>query len=249
MRGVWIRAERVSGLNLGAIPVKRLLPIALACLSLAACTTTNTRVADVEAPRPPAGSQVILMEPGVQLGLLTASGITEPRADWSKAAKENLSREIAAQLQTRAHGFKVVDPEAEMDGRSGQLLRLNNAVGQSILLFTYGPLTLPTKGKDLDWTLGEGVKALGEAHGAQYALFVNANGNYASSGRVAAMVGMAMLGVSMPLGNQQVIASLVDLKTGQVVWFNVALAGPNADMREPAGAAALATSLLKNIPL
>ena len=229
--------------------MKRILPIALACLWLAACTTTSTRVADKEAPKPPAGSQVLLLEPDVQLGLLTASGVTDPRADWSKAAKDNLAREIEGQLKTRAHGFKMADPEAVMEGRTGQLLRLNGAVGQSIILFSYSGMTLPTKGKDFDWTLGDGVKALAEQHGAQYALFVNAKGNYASGGRVAASIGMAMLGVSLPMGQQQVMASLVDLKSGKVVWFNVAVAGPNADMRETEGAKSLTTSLLKNIPL
>lgn len=227
----------------------RMISIACACLWLAACTTTSTRVADKSGAKPPAGSQVLLVEPNVQLGLLTASGLNEPRADWSKAAKANLAREIEAQLKTRAHGFKMIDPELAMEGRTGQLLRLNGAVGQSIILFDYSGTKLPTKGQTFDWTLGEGVRALAEQHGAQYALFVNANGNYASGGRVATMIGMAMLGVSVPLGQQQVMASLVDLRTGKVAWFNVAVAGPNADMREVEGARALAESLLKNIPL
>lgn len=234
---------------LGGLYLKRIIPIALACLWLAACTTTSTRVANKDGPKPPAGSQVLMLEPDVQLGLLTASGVTDPRADWSKAAKDNLTREIEAQLKTRAHGFKMIDPEGMMQGRTGQLLRLNGAVGQSIILFNYSGLSLPTKGKDFDWTLGEGVRELGAQHGAQYALFVNANGNYASGGRVAATIGMAMLGVSLPMGQQQVLASLVDLKSGKVVWFNVAIAGPNADMREPEGAKSLTASLLKDIPL
>lgn len=235
--------------DLGGCILKRILPIALACAWLAACTTTSTRVADTTANKPPAGSQILLLEPKVELGLLTASGLTEPRADWSKTAKSNLALEIEAQLKTRSHGFKMIDPEAAMEGRTGQLLLLNGAVGQSIILFNYSGVTLPTKGKAFDWTLGEGVKALADQHGAQYALFVNAKGNYASGGRVAASIGMAMLGVSVPLGQQQVMASLVDLKTGKVAWFNVAVAGPNADMREPQGAKSLAESLLKNIPL
>ena len=229
--------------------MKRISLIAFACLWLAACTTTSTRVADKEAAKPPAGSQILLLEPSVELGLLTASGMTEPRADWSKSAQTNLAQEIEAQLKTRAHGFKMVDPEAAMEGRTGQLLRLNGAVGQSIILFSYSGLKLPTKGEAFDWTLGDGVKGLAEQHGAQYALFVNAKGNYASGGRVATSIGMAMLGVSVPLGQQQVMASLVDLKTGKVAWFNVAVAGPNADMREAEGAKSLAASLLKNIPL
>jgi hypothetical protein len=229
--------------------LKRILTIAFASLWLAACTTTSTRVADKAAVKPPAGSQVLLLEPAVELGLLTASGLTEPRADWSRSAQSNLAQEIEAQLKTRAHGFKMIDPEGAMEGRTGQLLRLNGAVGQSIILFNYSGMKLPTKGEAFDWTLGDGVKALAEQHGAQYALFVNAKGNYASGGRVATAVGMAMLGVSVPLGQQQVMASLVDLKTGKVAWFNVAVAGPNADMREPEGAKSLAESLLKNIPL
>jgi uncharacterized 2Fe-2S/4Fe-4S cluster protein (DUF4445 family) len=63
------------------------------------------------------------------------------------------------------------------------------------------------------------------------------------------MLGAAMLGVAVPLGSQQVFASLVDLRTGQVVWFNVATAGPNADMRSADGAAALTTAVLKGAPL
>lgn len=229
--------------------MKRILPIAFVCLWLAACTTTSTRVADKQAAKPPAGSQVLLLEPSVELGLLTASGLTEPRADWSKSAQANLAHEIEDQLKSRAHGFKMIDPEAAMEGRTGQLLRLNGAVGQSIILFNYSGIRLPTKGAAFDWTLGDGTKALAEQYGAQYALFVNAKGNYASGGRVATSIGMAMLGVTVPLGQQQVMASLVDLKTGKVAWFNVAVAGPNADMRDPQGAKSLATSLLNDIPL
>jgi uncharacterized 2Fe-2S/4Fe-4S cluster protein (DUF4445 family) len=63
------------------------------------------------------------------------------------------------------------------------------------------------------------------------------------------MIGMAMLGVSIPLGSQQIFASLVDLRTGQVVWFNVATAGPQADIRTPEGANLLVKDLLKGVPL
>ena len=42
---------------------------------------------------------------------------------------------------------------------------------------------------------------------------------------------------------------LVDLKTGQVMWVNYAVAGPGADMREDAGAQSLVESLLKDAPL
>jgi hypothetical protein len=227
--------------------MRLVIALAAACVMMSGCTTTRTQVA-LEATRPAPGARVVLIQPDVQLAMLTAAGVQEARADWSQAGRANLTRELETQLAAKAHGLKTLDPEAAMPGRSGQLLRLHEAVGQSVLAFNYGPMKLPTK-KGFDWTLGDGAQVIGEQQGADYALFVRGQGTYASGGRVATMIGLSLLGVSVPLGQQQVFASLVDLKTGRVVWFNVAVAGPNADMREPAGASSLTTSLLKNIPL
>lgn len=228
--------------------MRRLFAVATACLLLAACTTTNTKLATEAGIKPPPGARVLLLQPDVQLGMLTAGGVTEPRADWSQAAQGNLAAQLEAQLGARSHTLKVLDPEVAMDGRQGQLLRLHEAVGQSILNFSYGPQKLPTK-REFDWTLGDGVQTLAVEHEADYALFVRGQGTYASSGRMATAVGMSLLGVSVPLGQQQIFASLVDLRTGKIVWFNVAVAGPQADMREPPGAESLTTSLLANAPL
>jgi hypothetical protein len=62
-------------------------------------------------------------------------------------------------------------------------------------------------------------------------------------------IGMALVGGSVPLGSQTVQLSLVDLKTGNIVWYNNVLAGPGADMRSRAGAKSLVEGLLKDIPL
>ena len=63
------------------------------------------------------------------------------------------------------------------------------------------------------------------------------------------VIGAAALGVSLPMGGQEAYASLVELKTGKVVWFNQAVAGPTADMRSPEGAKLLTEALLKDLPL
>ena len=226
----------------------RILAMAALCAVLAACTTTKTKTAFETPQKPPAGARVLLLQPDVRLALLTAGGVTEDRADWSDAARANLSRDIEAVLKGRAHQYATLDPSAAMGGRVGQMLRLHSAVGQSIQAFSYGPYRLPTK-KGFDWTLGAGANEIAETHQADYALFVTSQGTYASSARIATAVGMSLLGVGIPLGQQQVYASLVDLKTGQVIWFNVAVAGPNADMREPEGSASLVNSLLEELPL
>jgi hypothetical protein len=51
------------------------------------------------------------------------------------------------------------------------------------------------------------------------------------------------------MGGQQMYASLIDLSTGNVIWFNVATAGLQDDMRKPEGASAFITTLMKDIPL
>lgn len=229
--------------------MKRVVALVAACLLLSGCTTTNVKSAAGLPEKPPAGARVLLVQPDVELNIILASGLQERRSDWTETARVNLQSAVERQLQGRTHTYKVFKPDENMEGKSGQLLRLNSVVGQSIMLHSYGPFPLPTKGKTFDWTLGEGAAALGAAGEADYALFVHGNGSYSSGGRVAVMIGAAALGISVPMGGQQVFASLVDLKSGKVVWFNVAVAAPNADMRDAEGAALLVMSMLKDIPL
>jgi len=219
-----------------------------ATLMLAACTTTAVRVSN-DAGRPPPGAKILLVQPDVELSLLTVSGIAETKADWSATARGNLASDVDSAMSERSLHTVSFDPTSAQTGRVGQLLRLNSAVGESIMLFNYAAYKLPTHESGFDWTLGDGTKALADAYGADYALFITARGTYASDGRKALAVGAALLGVSVPLGHQYVYASLVNLHTGKVVWFNIAVAGPDADMRDAQGARSLVASVLKDAPL
>lgn len=227
--------------------MKRLL-IIVACLLAAACTTTNTKTA-LSVTSPPPGATIILVKPDIELSLLTAAGMSEARADWTEQAVTNIQASLERSVASSSHTFRAVDPAGAMGGRSGQLLRLHEAVGNSILIFEYGVMPLPTHAGAFNWTLGEGAQSLAEQYDADYALFTFGRGNYASSARVATFVVMSALGVGIPLGSQQVFTSLVDLRTGQVVWFNVGVAGPQADMRNPEGAQSLVDSMMKGAPL
>jgi len=226
----------------------RKLFLVLVALTLAACTTTNTRLAPTVA-KPPASARILVVRPDVRLSLLTAAGLPEARADWSAQGQANLESALVREMEAKGYVVKKVDPKDAMAGREGQLLRLHEAVGASIITFNYGPYALPTKAGTFDWTLGEGASALAETYDADYALFTYGGGSYASSGRVIAMIGLAALGVGIPMGQQQVFTSLVDLRTGKVVWFNYSIASPNADMRQPAGADSLVGTLVKAAPL
>ena len=99
------------------------------------------------------------------------------------------------------------------------LERLHYAVGNSIALHKYSGAALPSKrGKGLEYTLGEGAVSLGRRTGYDYALFLYAQDNIASTGRTALQVlGVAgcFIGFCAPSGgsNQFAYASLVDLRT------------------------------------
>lgn len=215
---------------------------------MAACTTTDVRLAK-GIGSPPAGATILLVKPDVELALLTAVGMSETRADWTQQGTVNLESALERALASSNHTITPVDPEDAMGGRSGQLMRLHEAVGQSIITYDYGPYRLPTKEEGFEWTLGEGARTLAEQYGADYALFTYGRGTYASGGRIATMVVLSIVGVAVPLGSQQAFTSLVDLRTGQVIWFNMAIAGPQADMRNTEGADSLVASLLTDAPL
>jgi len=228
----------------------RLAALAGALLALSACTTTR-QVAD-SGFRPPKGDyRLIIVQPDISVGVLTAGGIVEPHEEWTQQARENVLKALAAQQADRGGVTKVAatreetgaDPELVND-----LIWLHKAVGTSIQLHKYAMLPLPTKKDRFDWTLGEEAVAFGEATDFDYALFLRAQDSFSSGGRAALQVAgflTCFVGVCMmPSGGQQIaFASLVDLKTGRVVWFNV-LTSSVGDIRSPEGAEQMVSKLL-----
>ncbi len=224
--------------------LKRIFALAALTL-LGACAITAPQTFSGTFDPPPASSRVLIMTPNVELHILSAAGMPEPREDWSVSGRDNLAASFEAYVQGKNHAPSALDPNTAMEGRVGQIIRLHDAVGGALMTRAM----LPTQRERFEWTLGEGVRELGTAHSADYALFVGAYGTYASAGRVAAMVAFSMLGVGIPLGNQVAYASLVDLRTGNVIWFNTIVAAPNQDMRNAEGAKALVDNLLRSAPL
>jgi hypothetical protein len=107
---------------------------------------------------------------------------------------------------------------------------------------------LPTKAERFDWTLGTDVRQLKDEFAADYALFVYMRDSYASSGRVAVIVIGALLGATVSGGVQVGFSSLVDLRTGEVVWFNRLVSG-TGDLRTPVPARRAVEILLADLPL
>jgi hypothetical protein len=231
--------------------MKRILLAGItAALTLSACTATQ-QVAD-SGFRPPQGNyRVIVMQPDISVGVLTAGGAFEVREDWTTTARENVTNALAAQQAKRGGDITIARTRAEAGGdpqQLSELVWLHNAVGQAIKLHKYAAVSLPTKKDKFDWTLGETAVAYGRSTHFDYALFLTAQDSFASGGRVAlqalSMIGCGFGVCVMPTGGvQMAFVSLVDLKTGQVVWFNT-LAASAGDIRTPDGAQKMVDALL-----
>ena len=159
-----------------------------------------------------------------------------------------LTDKLAA-IEGRLIRLEEINPDYASDDRQVQLIKLNEAVGRSILVHQYagGPAQLPTKKDGFDWTLGPEVQYLREKYGADYALNIFVRDSYSSSGRTALIVVGLLFGVSIPGGIQLGFANLVDLETGKVVWFN-RLARQEGDLRTAEAARATTDLLMTSFP-
>jgi hypothetical protein len=168
---------------------------------------------------------------------------------------------IRRQQASRGGNATIIEHRNQLPGVPAEELanveRLNFVVDQSIVQHRYMGDYLPTKsGKGLDWTLGDEAVQLGRKTGYDYALFLHAEDQVASTGRIAlGVLGLAgcVVGFCAPnIGGAEQLdyASLVDLKTGEVVWFNVVDAASQipgiafGDLRSPQGAAQMVERLL-----
>jgi hypothetical protein len=226
---------------------------ALACLILlwAGVAAAQPKLAPGFTKLPP-NSVIALMPADIELFEISAGGVGEPRADWTEAATKNIMGDLRARKIKL--GARATEITGEQDEAVEALNNLHGAVSRAIVVHHFGTLKLPTKDGKLDWTLGPDVAKLREKSGADYALFTWVRDSYASAERKAMMVvGMAMAlagfgGVGLGGGTQQAYASLVDLRTGQVVWFNLLVRG-SGDLREAEPAAETLDALLTGFPL
>lgn len=200
---------------------------------------------------------VVLMRPDVQVGELAAGGLPQPNADWTSAARANIAAALAKNQAARKIDFRVLDASTP----EGQQLvsdyeALHRAAANAIVEFAYGSKLPTKKGKKgdyvFDWTLGPGAQRIADLSGGNYALFFFTLDNFASASRKA-MQAVGMLGclvgacVIVRGGTHISYVSMVELSTGNIVWFNIQR-GSEGDVREAEGAQGLVDSLMASMP-
>jgi len=194
-----------------------------------------------------ANPKILIMNPDVKYYLLTVGGVPQPQAEWTESARNNFSTSLNAFAKERGVNAITSNDSDQLTDTEISYQKLYSAVGASILTHHFGNFKLPTKKGSFDWSLGPGIAFLGEKYGADYALFSYYRDYQASGGRTAFSFLAAMVGVFIPAGGEGGFASLVDLRTGEIVWFNRVASGVG-ELREKEGARAAVDYLLKDLP-
>jgi HAMP domain-containing protein len=197
----------------------------------------------------PKGARIVIMPTDIELFSISGGGVLEPKADWTEAASRHFK---SALIEKKAKlGLSTIELTAKQADEADEVNALHGAVARAIAMHHFGPLSLPTKDGKLDWSIGEPTQLIKKMTGADYALFSWVRDSYASDERKAAMVAIAVLSLGRAVatgGMQTGYASLVDLNTGRVMWFN-RLARQSGDLREADKAAETVDSLLDKFPV
>lgn len=221
------------------------VPFLFLALAIAAHAQSTNRAPAFETL--PKGGTIVIMPPDVELFEISAGGVLEPKAEWTQAAAKHL-RSALTDRSAKLDMKSVFLSEGDSD-EVAEINALHAAVAGAIALHHFGPsmLRLPTKEGKLDWSLGEPVRLIKQKTGADYAFFTWIRDSYASAERIAMMVTLALFGIGVGGGAQVGYASLVDLNTGQVLWFN-RLIRMHGDLREADKAVETLDTLLEGFP-
>ncbi|MDG6077986.1 hypothetical protein E3U23_02080 [Erythrobacter litoralis] len=214
--------------------------------------------------------KIVVFRPDVHVGSLKVGGMDEPNAEWTEQARVNIQNQLQAQAEALNAQVSFID---ELEGENAELLTeyrgLFEAVSGSVFQHVTQGDSLDTKkvtqtyesgGKPrtrtvntLDWTLGPGAAQLKEATGADYAMFVFTHDSYGDAGRKAAQA-VGMLGciigacVVVQAGVHVGYAGLVNLETGNIVWFNTDMS-MGGDPRKEDGAQKRVGQLMEGFPM
>jgi len=242
MRPETLQLQAINRTLLSAAGMAVLLVFALAGTAFA---QTKNVAAGFDAL--PKNAKVVIMPTDIELFSISGGGVLEPKADWTEAATKHFKAALAAKQTTL--GVVAVELSEKDADEFDEINALHAAVARAIALHHFGPgfMNLPTKDGKLDWSMGDSVRVIKQRTGGDYALFTWVRDSYTSGERMAAIIVLAMFGVGTAGGQQIGYASLVDLNTGQVLWYN-RLLRVTGDLREPDKAAETLNALLDRFP-
>jgi len=224
--------------------------VALGLLTVSACAPSTFYKSETLV-HPDDSTDIVVLAPDIELSELRASGLSEPNAQWTNQARKQAAAALKEKIEEIGANTHLVEfslDELDREDPVVRLAKLHGVVGSAVAMHYFNPdFKLPHKGGKFNWTLGKEANVIGERYDADYALFLFVRDSYTSAGRAAVIVIAAIFGVSVQGGQQVGYASFVDLKSGDIVWFNRLIRG-HGDLRNLEGARETVDALLKDFP-
>jgi len=209
--------------------LKILLLVLLICFIPGCATThrTNPKFAKYfETPK-----KVAIVTPDIKINKLTAGGVSELIDEWSEQAKGKVLSAMQSELKKFPYITVLRLDEEKLNTQDKDFFKeekgLFNALAYSIVAHTYLPgSTFQHKISNFDYTFGEEISKLSMKAQSDALLFCAGTNYIWTAGRVclatAGILVTAVTGVAVivPAGPEWLAVSLVDAKTGDVLWFD-----------------------------
>jgi hypothetical protein len=231
-----------------------------AALLLAACATHNTSVNKSLSGQPdrPLPRRVLLAQPDIRVHEISAGEVVEEVDEWSKKASEAAAKSIEA-LAPSTVPFELVQPAKLSDAERASLEQYS-ALYALVAGSAYGAQhsqfeAWRTRASDFDYTLGPGMGDVAKTAKLDAVVFVVGTDYISSASRKAAMalgVALAILGGGRYVGPESkpafLSAGVVDMHTGELLWYSTELRRGSDDLRDPAVVKSLVDDLFKTYP-
>jgi hypothetical protein len=221
----------------------------LSCVAFNAASASNNSTKPgflISADTP---ARIVVLKKDVSVAEVTTGGLDQPKADWTNQAQSSFDTALQANLSQRSIAFVTMPALKGEDAKllSNYIDLLKITADQAIKHEVFAGEALPTKNSDLLWTLGPGVKMLGDKINADYGLVIYSRNSYVSKGRKSAEVIASLMGEKPTTGVHAGSMTLVDLKTGDIVWMNIDVQ-LNGDVRNDVGANEQIAQLMEKFP-
>ena len=192
--------------------------------------------------------KIVAVKPSIELFEVNAVGGQMLKAEWTTSAINNV--EVAMKDYFRDKNINVDFYLEDLTDNQIEYIKLQKVVSSIIQAHVVNPdRKLPTKEKEgLDWTVGSNFQNEFKNLNADYILILNIKDYFSTGGRILAQTLRALIiGSYAPL-IQQGYGTLIDVNTGDFVWFDFVQAESFGDTRNKEGAEDAVEKILKNLP-
>ena len=227
-------------------------------IALTACQTSphhriHNSVIDQPQTLQASSMRLLVLPLSVKVKEMSAAGIQDEVGEWTREANTHILESLQSG-HPHNHRFelhKLGELSSEEDAIVEEHVALFDAVAGSALAHTMLPPVAKAwqpKVEHFDYTLGPGLAFLADKTGADKALIVFGEDVISTGGRKAAFIVAAAFGVGIPMGHSFMIAGLVDLKSGDILWMDYTFSAMDKTYRKRGHVDEVLTELFTDYP-